>query len=222
MRRCASGFFRFTISLPRHFLLGRRDDSVLFEPAEPFQVHLRGDCTATIGLPGHSIFFDGRGLVFQTGLGGQSSIGLDCTIYRRSGSVVMVVERDGHVTEGGRRDELPVIFTQEFATKRPRMIRSAHIEDSSAKTERMIFHEEAFSIIQSAESIASDVAGFPLATWQAGALSLAVGRLTFTCGEGVSGVTGVGESVALSFRGGRLSVTTGCHAMKKRPCPICR
>jgi hypothetical protein len=38
----------------------------------------------------------------------------------------------------------------------------------------MLFPQDDFSVVQSAESIAYDVSTFPLATWQTGALSFAV------------------------------------------------
>jgi hypothetical protein len=197
LRRRASGFFGFTVSLPGNFLLWPHDDSLLFEPPEPFHVHFRGDCTAAIRLLGQSLFFDGRRVVFRAGLGVQSSIGRDGAFCTRRGGVVTVVGRDGRngrwssFDRGGRHDESPLLFTQEFATKRQRMIGRDRIEYSICRDgTRMIFHREDFSIVESAESIATGVPGFPSQRGgRAGTLSLGVGPLTFTCGEGVTGVT---------------------------------
>jgi hypothetical protein len=196
-------------------------DLIVFEPPDPFLVYFCGQSQMTIHLLGHSIFFDGQRVVFRTNLGIQSAIGLDGTFCTEKAGTLMIVQGDGqvskrrngkwstfdsngNVTENGRRENGVIFFSRDFTTNRRRMIRSDHIEYSVCSDgTRMIFHQDDFSIVQYSDSIAYDLPNFPLATWQDGVISLAVGPVTFTCGDGVSGA---GDDLALGFRNGLLSV----------------
>jgi hypothetical protein len=227
-QRSATGFFAYSAAVPDKGVVRLVDDLIVFEPTNPFLVNFFGGSQITIRLLEHSIFFDGERVVFRTNLGAQSSIGRDGTFCTEKAGTLMLVERDGrvskrrhgrwssfdkdgNVTENGRRDDHSVFFTRDFSANRRRMIRSDHIEYSvCADGTRMIFHQDDFSIVQYPDSIEYDLPNFPLATWRDGAISLVIGPLTFTCADAV---TGSGEGFSLAFRGGELSLAIGEHSI---------